>query len=113
MFGAVNLSPAPPTAGIAIPILAAENLPPVKSFAPSKAGLFDMNGNIEEWVADCWAANHQSSADSGCAKVVVKGGNWDSRFSAIRNSARRGENSNRRSSVLGFRLALSAEVQTN
>ena len=56
---------------------------PVKSFKPNAFGLFDMNGNIWEWVQDCYWQNYQSApTDSSprdnedCRRRTVRGGSW-------------------------------------
>lgn len=56
---------------------------PVGSFAPNPLGLYDMNGSVWEWTADCWHNNYQSAPvdghawDSpGCDMRVIRGGSW-------------------------------------
>lgn len=34
---------------------------PVKSKKPNKWGLYDMSGNVDEWVEDCWSENYNSA----------------------------------------------------
>jgi formylglycine-generating enzyme required for sulfatase activity len=55
----------------------------VGSFAPNPLGLYDMNGSVWEWTADCWHNNYQGapvdghSWDSpGCDMRVIRGGSW-------------------------------------
>jgi formylglycine-generating enzyme required for sulfatase activity len=53
------------------------------SFAPNPLGLYDMNGSVWEWTADCWHNNYQGApADGrawdtpGCDMRVIRGGSW-------------------------------------
>ncbi|MFM0056330.1 SUMF1/EgtB/PvdO family nonheme iron enzyme [Paraburkholderia phytofirmans] len=53
------------------------------SFAPNPLGLYDMNGSVWEWTADCWHNTYQGApADGhawdtpGCDMRVIRGGSW-------------------------------------
>ncbi|MCY3818268.1 MAG: SUMF1/EgtB/PvdO family nonheme iron enzyme [Gammaproteobacteria bacterium] len=59
-------------------------LAPVGSFKPNAFGLYDVIGNVEEWVADCWHGTYKGAPrdarawDAGCARFnVVRGGAYD------------------------------------
>jgi len=48
---------------------------PVGSFTPNAFGLYDMNGNIMQWVQDCFEASYQALPTDGSAyksEVVLK-----------------------------------------
>ena len=56
---------------------------PVGSFAPNAFGLYDMVGNVWEWVEDCWHNNYDGAPADGsawitgdCSTPVVRGGSW-------------------------------------
>jgi formylglycine-generating enzyme required for sulfatase activity len=59
---------------------------PVGSFAPNAFGLHDMNGNVWEWVEDCYQSNYIGAPADGSAVIsrdcinpvnhVVRGGSW-------------------------------------
>ena len=56
---------------------------PVGSFAANGFGLYDVHGNVWEWVADCWNDSyHGAPSDGGawergdCDRRVVRGGSW-------------------------------------
>ena len=56
---------------------------PVGSFAPNAFGLYDMHGNVYEWVEACWNASYAGAPSDGsawrsgnCAERVLRGGSW-------------------------------------
>ena len=60
-----------------------EQTAPVGSFEPNPFGLYDVHGNVEEWVQDCWNDNYQGAPSDGrawetgdCSQRVLRGGNW-------------------------------------
>jgi len=85
---------------------------PVRSFPPDRFGLFDMEGNVSEWVDDCWHDNYtraprDSSAwiNPGCERHVVRGGSWGSDPDQVRSAFRIAARSDTRSARVGFRIA--------
>ena len=56
----------------------------VGSFSPNPFGVYDILGNVEEWVADCWRDNYrnapsdQRARTGDCTTHVLRGGAWDS-----------------------------------
>jgi len=58
---------------------------PVGSFKPNAFGLYDMAGNVSQWVQDCYHADYNGATSDGsawtsgdCPLRVVRGGSWDS-----------------------------------
>ena len=59
-----------------------EQTAPVGSFDPNGWGLFDMHGNVWEWVEDCWHDNYVDAPANGtawtrggdCSRRVYRGG---------------------------------------
>ncbi len=85
---------------------------PVGSFPPNRYNLFDMHGNVWQWVADCWNASYAGApADSSpwlsgeCEKAAVRGGAWGLTPQDVRSARREGDNKNLRSGRRGFRIA--------
>ena len=44
---------------------------PVGSFAPNAFGLYDMHGNVWEWVEDCFHDNYNGAPEDGSAWMQV------------------------------------------
>nr|VFK00060.1 MAG: Formylglycine-generating enzyme, required for sulfatase activity, contains SUMF1/FGE domain [Candidatus Kentron sp. H]VFK00328.1 MAG: Formylglycine-generating enzyme, required for sulfatase activity, contains SUMF1/FGE domain [Candidatus Kentron sp. H]VFK04546.1 MAG: Formylglycine-generating enzyme, required for sulfatase activity, contains SUMF1/FGE domain [Candidatus Kentron sp. H] len=88
---------------------------PVGAFAPNPFGLYDMAGNVWEWVADCWHDNYRGAPDSGlawekanggdCSKRAVRGGGWIFKPRRLRSANRGGVPFDKRVDYIGFRLA--------
>ncbi|WP_300620878.1 formylglycine-generating enzyme family protein [Dokdonella sp.] len=85
---------------------------PVKTFPPDAYGLYDMEGNVSEWVEDCWHDNYvRAPRDSkawvnpGCERRVVRGGSWGSDPDQVRSAFRLSASADARSARVGFRLA--------
>ena len=88
---------------------------PVGSFAANSFGLYDMHGNVWEWVADCWHDNYEGAPTDGRAwttggdesLAVLRGGDWGSAPSGLRSANRYGDGPSYRGDVngsKGFRL---------
>ena len=85
---------------------------PVGSFGPNAYGIYDALGNVWEWVEDCWngsyggAPRDGSAWESGeCARRVLRGGSWHDSPGDLRSAYRDRNDSGRRNSSLGFRVA--------
>jgi formylglycine-generating enzyme required for sulfatase activity len=85
---------------------------PVGSFAPNAFGLYDVAGNVWQWIADCYHDNYKDAPNDGaawtsgnCNYRVVRGGAWYSSRYDLKPSARSLSGSANWSSGLGFRLA--------
>ncbi|HVB18322.1 MAG TPA: SUMF1/EgtB/PvdO family nonheme iron enzyme [Stellaceae bacterium] len=85
---------------------------PVGSFNPNPWGLYDMLGNVETWVEDCYVDNYKQTpidgrpyTKSSCTNRVIRSGSWDD-FLRIDRAANRNHNTpDYRSDDLGFRVA--------
>ncbi|HIJ84077.1 MAG: serine/threonine protein kinase [Magnetococcales bacterium] len=90
-----------------------EKTHPVGSKLPNPWGLFDMMGNVWEWTADGYDANHYHSSaeknpkgpDSGDLKSL-RGGCWRSQTRECRCANRMSISGKHVSNMVGFRLVL-------
>ena len=88
------------------------NTSPVGSFPANAFGLFDMHGNVWEWVQDCWNSNYQGAPNDGsawltgdCSRRVLRGGSWLGGADWLRSSYRYWNPAGGRGDNFGFRLA--------
>lgn len=116
-----------------------EGTSPVGSFPPNRFGLYDMNGNVMQWVQDCLSYSYSGLPADGsafltdrpitdmtgsvaflngihtCSYRMLRGGDWGDTPGMIRSAFRnfapsKGQTlSTYRSAGLGIRLARSAE----
>jgi formylglycine-generating enzyme required for sulfatase activity len=87
---------------------------PVGSFPPNAFGLFDMSGNIDQWVADCFHRNYQGAPVDGsawkepnCRSRVLRGGSWRSDPTYLHSAARASYDTDVRYLTNGLRVARS------
>jgi len=80
---------------------------PVATKAPNAWGLYDMSGNVWEWVDDCYQKHYrggESDAKASCERVL-RGGSWSNEADTPRASNRYKRAANERLNNNGFRLA--------
>jgi formylglycine-generating enzyme required for sulfatase activity len=90
----------------------ATDLPPKLGGFPANAfGLYDMTGNIAQWVSDCWIKNYEDAPRDGasrdqpfCRQHVVRGGSWKHDLSYARSSSRDRYDTDIRYEADGFRI---------
>jgi formylglycine-generating enzyme required for sulfatase activity len=93
-----------------------EQLHPVGEKDPNAFGLYDMHGNVWEWMEDDWHSDYKGAPEDGRAWIddprgayrVVRGGSWYGDARDCRAANRSGNRPDGRSGDLGFRLARSA-----
>jgi len=85
---------------------------PVGRFQPNAFGLFDMHGNVSEWVADCWHDDYDNAPTDGsawttapCEHRVVRGGSWLDNWHDLRIAKRQAVLPYFRVHIYGFRVA--------
>ena len=89
-----------------------EQTAPVGSYEVNAFGLYDMHGNVYEWVQDCWNDSYNGAPRGGevwssgdCAKRVLRGGSWFSGPRSLRAAGRIRSPTGARVNFIGFRVA--------
>jgi len=79
---------------------------PVGQKKPNSWGLYDMHGNVWEWVHNEWPGDYYGSVwgGEGVAPRIVRGGSWSDISGECRSAIRDGIDPDKRLDVLGFRL---------
>ena len=86
---------------------------PVGSFMANAFGLFDMHGNVWEWVEDCYVAMYNGAPNDGSARTsgcganvqrVARGGGWRFVATNLRSAFRNWDNPSLGRNNFGFRL---------
>lgn len=91
----------------------------VGSFAPNKFGIYDMHGNVSEWVRDFFlegfyareaesVALNPAQLKSAMGLRIVRGGSYDNFSSFCRSAARALKNGRKAEPHIGFRVVLPA-----
>jgi formylglycine-generating enzyme required for sulfatase activity len=86
---------------------------PVGSFKPNAFGLYDLHGNVWEWVEDSWHDGYEGAPVDGTAWVgggdpnfrIIRGGSWRNEPELLRADARVKRIIGVRFDTLGFRVA--------
>ncbi len=85
---------------------------PVKSFQPNPWGLYQVHGNVWDWVEDCWVGNYNEALADGsalttgdCTSRVLRGGAWSSSPRVLRAACRDKYDPAIRYFALGLRVA--------
>jgi len=87
---------------------------PVGQFPPNAFGLYDMHGNVWEWVEDCAHNDYSNGAPTDgsawieggrCKSGLVRGGSWNDPPATMRSAARDEYAASVRSDDVGFRVA--------
>lgn len=85
---------------------------PVDRFAPNPWGLYQVHGNVQEWVEDCWNGNYRGAPTDGsawtkgdCKRRVLRGGGFDGLWEYLRSAHRHRQEIDIALYTYGFRVA--------
>jgi formylglycine-generating enzyme len=89
------------------------NTAPIGSLAPNGFGVYDIIGNVSEWVEDCHSTSHDALSESGappaiegaCARRIAKGGSWGTLAHNLRTAERFPYPPAHRDDSIGLRVA--------
>jgi formylglycine-generating enzyme required for sulfatase activity len=84
---------------------------PTGSFKPNSLGIYDMHGNVWEWVSDCWRATYETEEPinpASCKYHVLRGGSWSSEFRFLRDGIWVGDAVAYRAAVRGWETSVKA-----
>ena len=85
---------------------------PVDTFEPNPWGLYQVHGNVYDWIEDCFNETYQGAPADGsawttgdCYRRGHRGGSWFSNPWALRSAARNRNFAFTRFDFIGFRVA--------
>jgi formylglycine-generating enzyme required for sulfatase activity len=85
---------------------------PTNTFGPNPFGLFNVTGNVAQWVEDCWNPHLRDLPGDGSARMsgdcsahVIRGGSWSDDPVNLRSAARKYDTVSAREPNTGFRVA--------
>lgn len=85
---------------------------PVGSYRPNAFGLYDVLGNVAEWVDDCWNGSYEGAPMDGssrhtgdCTRRVLRGGTFIGEPDHLRSAIRARSQPGYRVGPYGFRVA--------
>lgn len=85
---------------------------PTGSLKANPFGLFDVTGNVAEWVEDCYVndftrlpADGKPATSGNCSQRVVRGGSWRDSARELRIASRSRVGRSVRDGTIGFRVA--------
>jgi formylglycine-generating enzyme required for sulfatase activity len=85
---------------------------PVQSFGPNPWGLYQVHGNVYDWVEDCWHDNYDGAPSDGsawvsanCNRHVLRGGAFSRNMQTARSAARIWSGSANRIVYMSVRVA--------
>lgn len=91
----------------------------VGRYPPNPFGLYDMSGNVREWVDDVWCDNYMSvprdgssNKEGNAGRRVVRGGSWGDDPSDVRSASRDSYTKGYGYIYHGFRVARTITSQT-
>ena len=84
---------------------------PAGSYPPNAFGMYDMHGNVYEWVADCWHPNYEGAPTDGsawvepnCESYQIRGNDWGEAPVFSRSGNRNNIYPQTRGDWIGFRV---------
>jgi formylglycine-generating enzyme required for sulfatase activity len=85
---------------------------PLGKFPPNPFGLRDIDGNVSDWIADCWHDNYlrapavsRAWVNPGCERHVVRGSSWGSAPDQARSASRTNLPAQAHNAQVGIRVA--------
>ncbi|WP_271565333.1 formylglycine-generating enzyme family protein [Bradyrhizobium sp. CCBAU 11386] len=92
--------------------LAGANSPPPRPSLPNPWGIYEVHGNVYDWVEDCWHDNYQGAPADGsawiegdCSRHVLRGGSLSRAVQTRRAAARIWFGSSNRMHYMSVRVA--------
>jgi|CXWL01.1.fsa_nt_gi formylglycine-generating enzyme required for sulfatase activity len=96
----------------AVATFGAKRPTPVGLYAANRFGLYDMHGNVREWVADLWHDNYDAAPVDAIAWTaghgamrVTRGGGWVDTAKFLRSASRGRAGAGERCGFIGLRVA--------
>lgn len=90
-----------------------ESTSPIGTFPANKFGLYDVSGNVHEWVEDCGHDDYAGAPKDGsawtsggnCRMRIIRGGSWASAEDDLWSAHRDWDDAENRGAITGFRVA--------